>query len=322
MFIQPMRLLVLGGTRFLGRAFVDAALARGHELTLFNRGRTNPQLFAQVQRLHGDRTADLSTLAGGHWDAVVDVAAYHPRVARLSAETLHDAVDRYLFVSSVSVYADQSLPQHEDGSVLELADPDDVSADSYGARKAACEMKVARLFGARATIVRPGLIVGPHDSTDRFSYWPKRIARGGRVLAPGHPDDPLQFVDVRDLAAFLLRIVEDDRPGTFNATGRAVAFGRLLDECRRVTGGDAEFVWVPSERLLEMGLDPWMGVPLWIAAPGWGAANRVPIDRALAAGLAFRPLAETIGAALADQTPLALEAGLTAEREAQLLAAA
>lgn len=316
-----MRLLVLGGTRFLGRAFVDAALAGGHEVTLFNRGRTNPELFPEVQRLQGDRTADLSALAGGRWDAVVDVAAYHPRVARLSAETLHDAVGRYLFVSSVSVYADQSLPQDEDAAVLALADPDDVSDDSYGARKAACEAEVVRLFGARATIVRPGLIVGPHDSTDRFSYWPKRIARGGTVLAPGRPDDPLQFVDVRDLAAFLLRLLEDDREGTFNATGPSVPFESLLEECRRVTGADAEFVWVPSERLLELGLDPWMGVPLWIAAPGWEAANRVPIDRALAAGLEFRPLEETILAALADRTPLALEVGLSAELEAELLGA-
>src|SRR5947208_1554260 len=154
MLVQPMRLLVLGGTRFLGRAFVDAALARGHELTLFNRGRTNPELFPNVPRLQGDRTADVSMLAGGQWDAVVDVAAYHPRTARLSAETLCDSVGRYLLVSSVSVYADQSVPQHEDAPLLELVDWDDASADSYGARKAACEQEVARRFGARSTIVR------------------------------------------------------------------------------------------------------------------------------------------------------------------------
>jgi 2'-hydroxyisoflavone reductase len=171
----------------------------------------------------------------------------------------------------------------------------------------------------RATVVRPGLIVGPHDSTDRFSYWPKRVARGGPVLAPGDPDDPLQFIDVRDLAGFILRLVEDDRSGTFNATGRIVAFADFLEECRRVTGGDADFVWIPSEKLLAAGLDPWMGVPLWIAAPGWEAANRVPIDRALAAGLTFRPLAETIRAALHNETPLQLEVGLAPEREAELL---
>jgi 2'-hydroxyisoflavone reductase len=320
MLVRPMRLLVLGGTRFLGRAFVDAALARGHELTLFNRGRTNPELFRNVPRIQGDRSADVSMLAGGQWDAVVDVAAYHPRTARLSAETLGDAVGRYLLVSSVSVYADQSVPQDEGAPLLELEDPDDVSDGSYGARKAACELEVVRRFGSRATVVRPGLIVGPHDSTDRFSYWPKRIARGGRLLAPGEPDDPLQFIDVRDLAAFLLRLLEDDRSGTFNATGHIVGFGSFLEECRRVTAGDAELVWVPSARLLELGVDPWMGVPLWIAAPDWEAANRVPIDRALAAGLELRPLEETIRAALVNETPLQLKVGLDADREAELLA--
>lgn len=321
MFPQPMRLLVLGGTRFLGRAFVEAAVARGHQLTLFNRGRTNPELFPQVEQLRGDRDGDLSALEGGCWDAVVDVAAYYPRVVQLSTQRLRESVRRYLIVSSVSVYADQSVPQDEDAPVLALVNPDDVSDDSYGARKAACEAEVERTFGSRATVVRPGLIVGPHDSTDRFSYWPKRIARGGAVLAPGCPTDPVQFIDVRDLAAFVLRLAEDDRAGTFNATGRILAFGDVLDECRRVAGGDAEFIWVSSERLLELGVDPWMGVPLWIAAPGWEAANRVPTDRALAAGLAFRPLAETVAAALAEQTPLGLEVGLDPAREAELLAA-
>jgi 2'-hydroxyisoflavone reductase len=175
-------------------------------------------------------------------------------------------------------------------------------------------------FGERATIVRPGLIVGPHDATDRFSYWPKRMARGGRVLAPGDPADPLQFVDVRDLGGFVVQLVEDDRAGTFNATGKIVPFGALLDECAKVTGTDLELVWVPSERLLAAGLDPWMGVPLWIAAPGWDAANRVPIERALEAGLTFRPLADTIRAVLVDETASTLEVGLSEEREAELLA--
>nr|MBA2295529.1 SDR family oxidoreductase [Actinomycetota bacterium] len=307
---QPVRLLVLGGTRFVGRALVEAALARGHEVTLFNRGVTNPDLFPEVERIRGDRTQDLSPLGSRTWDAVVDVAAYFPRVVQASVDALRQSVGRYVFVSSVSVYADQSVPQHEDARLATPADPEDASAESYGARKAACERNVEHAFGDRASVVRPGLIVGPHDSTDRFLYWPKRIARGGRVLAPGAPDDPLQFIDVRDLADFILRLVDDDRPGMFNVTGRILAFADLLNECRRVTGGDTEFVWVPSDVLLADGLDPWMGVPLWIAAPGWEAANQVPIERALAAGLTFRPLAQTIRAALEDGTPLQLEVGL------------
>ena len=317
---RSLRLLVLGGTRFVGRALVETALERGHEVTLFNRGVTNPDLFPNVAKIHGDRTHDLSSLAGQEWDAVVDVAAYSPRVARLSVDALRESVERYAFVSSVSVYADQSVPQVEDAPVEVLADPEDTSPESYGARKASCEAIVEAGFAARATIVRPGLIVGPHDPTDRFSYWPKRLVRGGRVLAPGDPHDPLQFVDVRDLADFLLRLLEDDRPGTFNATGRIISFGAFLDACQRVTGGDAELVWISSARLLAAGLDPWMGVPLWIAAPGWEAANEVPIERALAAGLTFSSLAETIRAGLDDDTLPTLEVGLTPEREAELLA--
>ena len=315
-----VRILVLGGTRFLGRALVDAALARGHEVALFNRGRTNPDLFPDAEKIRGDRTEDLSALAGRDWNIVFDVAAYFPRVVQLSVDALRASVGRYVFVSSISVYADQSTPPSEDAAVEPLDDPDDESLESYGARKAACERIVEGAFGDRATIVRPGLIVGPHDPTDRFWYWPKRIARGGRVLAPGDPSDPLQFVDVRALGAFLVRLAEDERAGTFNATGEIVSFGTVLDECRRVTGADAELVWVPSKRLLAAGLDPWMGVPLWIAAPGWEAANRVPVGRALDAGLTFRPLADTIAAALVDETPPALRVGLSAEREAELLA--
>jgi 2'-hydroxyisoflavone reductase len=313
-------MLFLGGTRFVGRALVDAAVVRGHEVTIFNRGKTNPNLFPEVEWIRGDRTQDLSSLAGSRWDAVVDVAAYFPRVAELSVEALAHSVSRYLFVSSVSVYADQSVPQFEDASVEALVDPDDSTPASYGARKAACERIVEQAFGKRSTVVRPGLIVGPHDSTDRFSYWPQRIARGGRVLAPGEPGDPLQFIDVRDLAAFMLRLVEEDRPGRFNATGRIVTFVEFVEECRRVAGGEAELVWVRNEDLLAAGLDPWMGVPLWIAAAGWEAANKVPIERALAAGLRLRPLAETIRAAVDDDTPLQLQVGLAPQREAELLA--
>lgn len=301
---RKLRILVLGGTRFVGRAFVDAALEHGHDVTLFNRGLTNPGLFdGAVEEVRGDRTADLSSLAGRSWDAVVDVAAYHPAVVERSLSALVAATRRYLFVSTISVYADHRTPPVEDAPLLELKDPDDEGPESYGARKAACEALVTDGLGERATIVRPGLIVGPHDPTERFSYWPRRIAEGGTVLAPGEPTDPVQFIDVRDLAGFMLRLIEDDRSGTFNATGHTMAFGDLLDECRRVCEVDADIVWVPGDRLLAAGLDPWMGVPLWIGDPEFKSANQVDITRALRAGLVFRPLEETIRAALVSEPP-------------------
>ena len=315
----PLRMLVLGGTQFVGRAVVEAALARGHEVTLFNRGQTNGDLFPGVEKLRGDRSRDLSALAGREWDVAIDVAAYVPRVVELAVQQLESQVARYVFVSSVSVYADQSVPQFEDSRVEVLADPEDASAETYGARKAACEAVVHSAFGERATIVRPGMIVGPHDATDRFSYWPKRIADGGRVLAPGSPDDPVQFIDVRDLGDFIIHLAETALGDVFNATGPTIPLSLVLDACRSVTGADAELVWVPTADLLAAGLDPWMGVPMWIAAPGWEAANRVPIDRALEAGLEFRPLEDTIRAAWKDRTEARLVTALPRERETELL---
>jgi 2'-hydroxyisoflavone reductase len=321
-----VQLLVLGGTRFLGRALVEDALARGHEVTLFNRGRTNPELFPEAERVRGDRTEDLSALDGREWDAVLDVATFLPRVVVRSVEALRGRVGRYVYVSSVSVYADQSTPPVEGASVLQLEDPDDERIESYGALKAACERIVNDAFGEAATIVRPGLIVGPHDPTDRFTYWPARVAEGGDVLAPGSPDDPVQFVDVRDLASWILDLTGRGVGGVFNATGEWMSFERLLDECRAVSGSDARFTWVPSDRLLEAGVEEWMGVPLWIASPGWGAANRVVVTRAIEHGLRFRPLAETIRDTLAwnaeREWPPAEGVGLTSEREQELLALA
>jgi 2'-hydroxyisoflavone reductase len=318
-----MRLLVLGGTRFLGRALVEAALDRGDEPTLFNRGLTNPGLFPAVETVIGDRTGDLSELSGREWDAVVDVAAYMPADVRRSVEALEGSVGRYTFVSSVSAYADHSVPQIEGAPVLELApgEEDDDSPETYGARKAAGERIVEEAFGDAALVVRPGLIVGPYDPTGRFTYWPHRVARGGEVLAPGSPDDPVQFIDVRDLAAWILQATEDRIGGTFNATGTTMRFEELLDECLRVTGSDARFTWVPSDRLLAEGVEEWMGIPLWIVSPGWEAANRVVIDRAVGAGLAFRPLSDTILGAWEHAEPVD-GVGLGPEREHELLALA
>jgi 2'-hydroxyisoflavone reductase len=271
-------------------------------------GTTNPELFPDAEKLRGDRLTDLSALDGREWDVVVDVAAYEPDAVARSTAQLRDAVARYVFVSTVSVYADHSGTHSEDERL-------EAPGESYGAKKAMGEAIVRESFGDRATIIRAGMIAGPHDTTDRLSYWPKRIACGGRVLAPGAPDDPIQFIDVRDLADFVLRAPN----GTFNATGEIVPLGELLETCKRVTASDADLVWVSTERLLAAGLEPFMGVPLWIAAPGWEGANRVDIRRALAAGLRLRPVAQTIEAAWRDRTPPTLVTALSAEREHELL---
>ncbi|MEW1911306.1 SDR family oxidoreductase [Kitasatospora sp. NPDC085895] len=298
---RPLSLLVLGGTRFLGRAVVEAALADGHQVTLFNRGRTNPRLFPRVETVLGDRTADLSALSDRRWDAVVDVAGYDPHVVGRSVATLRGRVGRYVFVSSLSVLADQSTPQDEEGELLALH-KGMAPEDAYGARKAACERVVLDAFAQQASIVRPGMIVGPHDPTDRFAYWPRRFARGGRVLLPGDPTDAAQFIDVRDVADWIVGCAVQDRGRVFNVTGPTIAFGAFFDVCRAVAGTPAETVWVPSERLLAAGVDPWMGVPMWIADPACAAINRVDVSRALAAGLTLRPLAQTLADTLAWDT--------------------
>lgn len=331
---------MLGGTKFVGRAFVDSALRRGHRVTLFNRGTTNPDLFGdEVEKLRGDRTVDLSALAGRKWDAVVDVAGYYPEDVARSAQALAGTTGRYLFVSTISVYADHTVPPVEGAPLAPLTDPADRGPETYGARKAVCEQLVAGAFGDGATIVRPGLIVGPFDPTDRFGYWPRRVAAGGRVLAPGDPEDPLQFIDVRDLADFMALLLEDDRPGTYNAVGLTLGFAKFLDGCQKVCAEvheqeghkqeghkqegheqEVEVVWVPDAVLLQAGIDPWMGIPLWIGAPEYRAANRVNVDRALAAGLHYRPLEDTIRASFDSPLPSVLSS-FTAERERDLLEA-
>jgi 2'-hydroxyisoflavone reductase len=315
-----MRALVLGGTRFLGRALVDALLEASHEPTLFNRGQTGPELFRDVEKLRGDRSSDLSALEGREWNAVLDVAAYMPNEAQRAVETLHGSVGRYVFVSSISAYADQSVPPVEGAAVQELAPGQETDEDPelYGARKAACERIVVDAYGDTAFVVRPGLIVGPHDPTGRFTYWPHRVARGGVVLAPGSPDDEVQFIDVRDLADWIVEATANGVGGTFNATGEPMRFGDLLDECRAASGSDSEFTWVASERLLAEEVGPWMEMPLWLPIPEYAGIQRASVERARAAGLTYRPLAETIQATLADAEPVD-GVGLTSERERALL---
>lgn len=323
-----MNLLILGGTRFVGRHLTEAALARDHEVTLFNRGQSNPDLFPNVEQLHGDRDGDLAALEGRTWDVVIDTCGYVPRVVRQSAELLADAVERYIFISSISVYADPAQPALHEGSALgTLDDPtvEKVTNESYGPLKVLCEQAAEEAMPGRVLQIRPGLIVGPHDPTDRFTYWVWRVAQGGEVLAPADPAQPTQFIDARDLAAWTVHMAEQRATGIFNATGPAdtLSFGDFLATCRDALGTDAQFTWVSEEFLREQGVAPWSDLPLWVPreAPG---LLRVDIARALGAGLHFHPLAATVRDTYAwaqtrDAAPH--RAGISREREAELLAA-
>ena len=334
-----MRLLVLGGTKFLGRAVVEEALARGHEVTMFNRGETNSELFPGVEKLRGNRDGDLSALEGRDWDAVVDPSGYLPRIVRASAELLADRVGHYTFVSSISVYGDFSEPPREDETpLIRLDDTSDESleGDRYGGFKALCEQVVADVFAGRSARLRAGLIVGPNDPTGRFTYWPSRVARGGEVLAPGRKGRQVQFIDVRDLGAWMVELGERGVAGAFNAVGPEppITISELLESCRAVSGSDAWFTWVDEKFLRENEVGEWMELPLWIAEtgdPAWRRMMEADVSRAVAEGLRFRPVADTVrdtlewalrtgdpGAPLASGLELG-EAGMDPDREAELL---
>ena len=328
-----MRILIIGGTRFLGRHLVDSALGRGHEVTLFNRGKTNPDLFPQLETILGDREKDVVKLAdlGRTWDAAIDVAGYLPRIVRLSVEALEPRVSRYVYISSLSVYEnfrevgiDESYPvgKIEDETVEEITE------ETYGPLKALCEKAVQDLYGERALIVRPGLIVGPHDPTDRFTYWPVRVARGGDVLAPQKPEAGIQVVDVRDLSEFIIRLIEENASGVYNATGPdyELTIGKLLEVSKMISGSEANLRWGSLEFLKQHKVEPWSDMPTWIPDDEEGLGfSRIDVSKAIAAGLKFRPLEETVRDTLAwAQTrpdDHKWRAGLTAEREAQVLAA-
>ena len=323
-----MRILVLGGTAFVGRHFVEAALARGHEPVLFTRGQTSPGLFPQVEHVQGDREQDLGRLAGRSFDAVVDTSGYLPRLVAASARALAGAAHQYVFVSTISVYEEAGRVS-EDSPTRRPADPasEDVGSE-YGGLKTLCEEAVRREFPGSVLVLRPGLIVGPHDYTGRFSYWPRRLARGGEVLAPGRPEARVWFVDVRDLAAFTLALVERGEAGTYNVDGPAepLTMRGLFETCRDVAGSDARLTWVPGEFLTEQGVAPYTELPLWLPDPGH---PEVEIGRAVAAGLALRPVRDTIAAVLADDGAASAPvygwerppAGLDPARERELLAA-
>jgi len=314
-----MNLLVLGGTIFLGRHVVDAALAAGHRVTLLTRGRHGTTLFPHVERLVGDRDGDLSALAGRAFDAVIDCSGYTPAQVRRAVDALGHRAGHWVFVSTISAYAG-----FEPGRVYDESAPLAQGHEGYGALKARAE----EALPAGATVVRPGLIVGPHDPTGRFAYWPRRVARGGDVLAPGRPERPVQFIDARDLAAWCLALAQSRTGGTFNAVGPRLPMRELLDTCRDVAASDARWRWVPDEALLPLGVAPWTGLPLWLpeSDPAYGGMLLADLTRARTAGLRTRDARATVADTLAwspdadDDAAARHVATLTPEREAEILA--
>jgi 2'-hydroxyisoflavone reductase len=321
-----MRLLLLGGTRFLGRHMVDAALAQGHEVVLFNRGQTNPNLYRQLERVTGDRDGGLAALEGRSFDGVIDTSGYVPRIVRQSAELLTESCDLYAFISSISVYRD-GVPAgfNETAPTQNLEDEasENIEKD-YGALKAACERAVETALPGRSLHVRAGLIVGPHDPTGRFTYWVGRIADGGDVLAPAPADAPVQLIDARDLAAWTVGMVAERHPGVFNATGPAIklTMGELLEECIRTTGSNAQVTWADPRFLLEHQVEPWSELPLWLPGEENAGFLQADISKARAAGLGFRALSRTVRDVLdwiAQLDVFPGEAGLPREQESALL---
>ena len=329
---KGQRILVLGGTRFLGPAVVDAALRRGHTVTLFNRGKTDPGRFPKLETLIGDRDGKLDALKGRTWDAVVDTSGYVPRVVSDSATLLKDA-KQYVFISTESVYSDTSKPgMDETAPVGTIPDPtiEKVTNESYGPLKALCEQAAEKAMPGKVTNIRPGLIVGPDDPSDRFTYWPVRVAKGGEVLAPGTPSDPIQYIDVRDLGDWVVRTIEERTFGVFNAVGprEELSMGRFLDACNQVGGGRATFTWADAAFLDAQKVEAWSDMPVWVPPTGDSAGfARTSNARAVARGLAFRPVADTVKATLdwfrtlpADRQAK-LKAGLASDRENEVLVA-
>ena len=334
---KPLRVLILGGTGYIGPHFVDALQAGGHTITLFNRGKRDPEAKQGVEQLLGDRNDNLESLKGRDWDVVIDNSGYTPKQVELSTSLLREHARYYMFISSIAVYDDfRNPPIDESHKLAGIGDMpiDKLTGDNYGALKVLCEGVVEKSFGKRANIIRPTYICGPGDFSDRFTYWPFRVAQGGEMLAPGTPDDPIQFIDVRDLADFVRLCAEKKVAGRFNlcTPPRWATMGKLLEASRRVTGAATKFTWANPAFLLEhkaIDADGWASkeIPIWSPPSGAqpGSALVSP-ERAVAKGLRFRTLETTIRDTLAWQMSRpaekqTLRAGLTPEREAELLAA-
>jgi 2'-hydroxyisoflavone reductase len=339
-----MKLLILGGTRFVGRHLVTAALARNHEITLFNRGQHPSAALTSVETIYGDRNSDLAKLQGRRWDAVVDTSGYLPRTVRASVEILSHSIDAYVFISSLSAYADASVFGIDEtapiatltSEQLEKANAIDSSGQvsavtygkMYGGLKALCEQAAEEVLPNRVLVIRPGLIIGSYDYTDRFTYWVVRVARGGEVLAPGRPDRYLQFIDVRDLAEWIVRMIERKEMGVYNANSlpNNMTMERVLKECKVVSESDASFTWVADDFLLQEKVAGWSEVPLWIPeedTPHLKGFMFINCNKAVGSGLSFRPLNDTIKDTLTwretNRLNEELKAGIDTDKEQRLL---
>jgi 2'-hydroxyisoflavone reductase len=325
-----MKILILGGTVFLGRALVESALNSGHEVTLFNRGKTNPGLLPGVEEIHGDRKESLDSLAGRTWDAAIDTSGYFPKDVRESAGFLSGLVEHYTYTSSISAYASfKDTWQDENGPLARMEDENvqEITGETYGPLKVLCEEEAEATMPGRVLVIRPGLIVGPHDPTDRFTYWPYRVWKGGEVLAPGSSERGNQFIDVRDLADWNISMVERGITGVYNATGpnKPVSMGELLETCQSVSGSEARFIWADETFLQENNVGEWIEMPLWVPEtnPDTQGLNKIDISKAVREGLTFRSLAITVRDTLVwAKTRLSdhkWRAGITPERERELI---
>jgi 2'-hydroxyisoflavone reductase len=340
-----MKLLILGGTIFLGRHLVEAALEQGHDVTLFNRGLHGADLYPDVEKLQGNRQSDLTALQGRQWDAVIDTNGFVPSHVRSSTQILAHTTPLYTFISSISVYADLSHVDVDETAPVETLTQEQLEeaeqivppmqgtiarayGASYGALKALCEQAAEETIPGRVLTIRPGIIVGPYDYSDRFTYWVHRIARGGEVLAPGRPDRHVQIIDARDLAEWIIRMLEAQQTGTYNATGpeKQLTMQQILETCKSVSGSNARFTWLNDTFLLEAGAVPWSQVPLWLPETDDAVGlNTMSLKKVLATGLTFRPLAQTAQDTLAwdRQRPeeVQWQAGLNTDDEARFLQA-
>jgi len=339
---KPLRILILGGTGFTGPHQVRYALSRGHKVTVFNRGKTHPgELPKEAEQLIGDRNGQLDALKGRTWDVAIDIPTSIPVWVRDAAQVLKGNVDRYVFISTISVYSDNSKPGMDETGPLAKYEGADAMKETqatlrasnfalYGPLKALSEAEAEKWFPGKSLIIRPGLIVGPGDESDRFTYWPVRLSRGGEVLTPGNPSDPVQFIDARDLAEWTIRMAEQGTTGTFNATGpkSTLTMADMLDGIKKVTRTAADFTWVDADFLAAQKVSAWSDMPVWVPPRGEEAGfSRISIKRALDKGLTFRSVPDTTQATLdwfrkqtADRQAK-LRAGIKPERETEVLAA-
>lgn len=321
-----MKILILGGTIFLGKHLVNSALSRGHEVTLFNRGKHNPEWFPEIEKLNGDRDGQLDSLKGREFDAVIDTCGYVPRIVKASAEFLKDNVKNYTFISSISVYKDFSkngLNENSETGRIEDESIEEITGESYGPLKTLCEETVREIYKDKALIIRPGLIVGENDPSDRFTYWIHRVNEGGKILAPAPKEKNVQFIDVKDLADWTIKMIEEKKSGTFNATGPDydLSFEKLIAESKKVSGSNAEAVWVDEKFLTDENVGAYVELPLWLPEEA-GGGNCVNVNKAISEGLTFRPLEETLRDTLEfdkGRESYTLRAGLTSQREKELL---